>query len=78
MNPRQHKLKFVILSCVLGFVSGCSMPSVVLIPPGEPIQLAQDVAAHVYVTLDDGARVPSQNKVVIPHGWWIVPDEDSP
>jgi hypothetical protein len=50
-------------------------PRVVLVPEGEPVQLAEPVKAHVYVN-DGGQRVKSRNRVTLPEGWWALPDTD--
>lgn len=60
------------------FVIGCRGPRVVLVPEGEPVQLAEPVEAHVYVN-DGGQRVKSRNRVTLPEGWWALPDtEEAP
>jgi len=46
---------------------------VILVPSGEPVQLAEDVKAHVYVIVD-GERVRSDNRVTLPTGWWCLMD----
>ena len=47
----------------------------VLIPPGEPVQLAEPVDAHVYIDVD-GKRVRSENRLTLPEGWWCLPDPE--
>ena len=44
-----------------------------LIPPGEPVQLAESVDAYVYVMVD-GVKMKSENRVVLPEGWFCLPD----
>lgn len=58
--------------------SGCGT-TVVFVPQGTPVQLAEPVRAHVFVVQKDGTRVKSENRVEIPAGWWAadVP-EDKP
>ena len=65
----------LILLVVIVFSSGCRGPRVVLVPEGEPIQLAEPVDAHVYVQ-DGGERVKSRNRVTLPEGWWVMPDTE--
>ena len=55
----------------LAFVSGCGT-TVVFVPQGTPVQLAEPVQAHVFVVQKDGTRVRSINKVEIPAGWWAA------
>jgi len=56
-------------------LSGCGATRTVLIPPGEPVQLAEPVKAHIYVDVG-GQRVRSESPVVLPEGWWCLPDPD--
>ena len=44
-----------------------------LVPPGEPVQLAEPVEAYIYVTVDE-VRVRSPTRVTLPEGWWVLPD----
>lgn len=55
----------------LGFVSGCGT-SVLLVPHGTPVQLAEPVKAHVFVVQQDGTKIRSTNRVEIPAGWWAA------
>lgn len=84
MRLQRHSLSRRLLRTLLAIASasvslsaGCVRPSVVLVPvgegDGEPIQLAQDVRAHVYVELQNGDRVPSRYAVDLKEGWWVVP-----
>lgn len=63
--------------CALGFIAGCGT-TVLVVPPGTPVQLAEPVKAHVFVVQKDGTRVKSANRVEIPAGWWAadVPEEE--
>jgi len=63
----------LVASVLLG---GCVRRRVVLIPPGEPVQLAEPVKAHVYVTVE-GKRRRSDNRVTLPEGWWCLPDGET-
>lgn len=66
----------LILICATASLSGCVNPNprVVLIPPGEPVQLAEPVTARVYIKGADGVRVESKNRVTIPEGYFALPD----
>jgi len=44
-----------------------------LIPPGHPMQLTDSIEASIYVYVD-GEKVKANNKVIIPAGWWCLPD----
>lgn len=73
MRSGRSWISLVTLSASVVCLTACG-PGVVLIHPGEPVQLAEDVKARVYVTLPDGSREKSRNRVSIPHGWWTLPD----
>ena len=61
---------------VIASVSGCNS-TVILVPPGTPVQLAEPVKARVFVVQKDGTKVMSSNRVEIPAGWWAadVPED---
>jgi len=69
MNLRALLLPIITLILLSAFAGGCGGKRVVLVPAGEPVQLAEDVKAYVYV---NGER--SANRVMLPHGWWCLPD----
>lgn len=60
---------------LLFFLCGCSGGQVVLIPPGEPVQLAEDVEAYIYYEVE-GELQKSETRVILPAGWWCLPDEE--
>ncbi len=64
-----------IALAVIALLSGCVSTRTVLIPPGEPVQLAEPVKAHVYTEVD-GKRIRSENRVTLPEGWWCLPDQE--
>lgn len=66
----------LLAASVIASVSGCSS-TVILVPPGTPVQLAEPVKAKVFVVQKDGTKVMSQNRVEIPAGWWAadVPED---
>jgi len=69
-----------ILLSVIGLIAGCGnlvKERVILIPSGEPVQLAECVDVYVYITVG-GEKVKTPNRVTIPAGWWCLPDEKSP
>ena len=57
------------------FASGCGLikTRTVLIPAGEPVQLAEPVEAYVYIDVA-GKRERSANRVELPEGWWCLPE----
>jgi len=63
------------LLALSAFAGGCGLirSRTVLIPPGEPVQLAEPVKAHVYIDVA-GKREKSANRITLPEGWWCLPD----
>lgn len=55
---------------VIGSASGCTRT--VLVPESSPMRIGPETAARVYC-LDQGEWVLSENRVVIPEGWYLVP-----
>ena len=51
---------------------GCAT-KVILVPEGQPVQLAEPVKAKVYAFDATGKLVPSSNKIVLPAGWYVLP-----
>ncbi len=51
---------------------GCAT-RVILVPDGQPVQLAEPVRAKVFAFDATGKLVPSSNKVVLPAGWYVLP-----
>jgi len=76
MRRRNHRLLLwlgAILLAASACSSGCVRREAVIVPQGDPVQLAKDVKATVWVeTEPDGVRV--QMRATIPAGWWALPD----
>ena len=51
---------------------GCQT-RVILVPDGQPVQLAEPVRAKVFAFDSTGKPVPSSNKVILPAGWYVLP-----
>ena len=66
------RLIAIVLAAIV-LLSGCGGTRTVLIPPGEPVQLAEPVKAYVYVDVS-GKRIKSENRITLPEGWWVLPD----
>ena len=60
----------MLLSMLHGL--GCQT-KVILVPDGQPVQLAEPVRAKVYAFDATGKPVPSSNKVMLPAGWYVLP-----
>lgn len=54
--------------------AGCAS-RVILVPSGEPVRLAEPVKARVWVLDSAGKSVKSQNRVLIPAGWYALPKD---
>ncbi len=68
--------KLIVIALVATVsLGGCVSTKTILIPSGEPVQLAEPVETHVFVDID-GHRVRSDNRVKLPAGWWCLPDPD--
>ena len=74
-----RRIRLFLLTAMLlaasASLSGCGLirTRTVLIPPGEPVQLAEPVKAYVYIDVA-GKREKSANRVTLPEGWWCLPD----
>jgi len=60
----------MLLSMLHGL--GCQT-KVILVPDGQPVQLAEPVRAKVFAFDATGKPVPSSNKVILPAGWYVLP-----
>ena len=75
VRARRWSINLATLTVSLACVSGCGGPRAVIIPAGEPVQLAEDVYAYVYVQTSAG-KVRSGERTRLPHGWWVLPDTE--
>lgn len=64
-----------MLCLCLFLLSGCGATRVVYVPHGEPLRLAEDVKAHVWVKDSTGKIIRSANKVTIPEGYYALPKD---
>jgi len=62
----------VTLAAVV-FCGGCGRTRTVLVPHGQPVQLAEAVRAYIYVDVA-GVRTRSARRVMLPAGWWCLAD----
>ncbi len=63
----------VLLTVGVAWNGGCVRHETIIVPAGEPIQLAESVEAYIYVDIC-GEAVESAYRVTIPAGWWCLPD----
>ena len=59
------------LLCVVLACSGCATRGII-IPPGEPVRLRQDIRAKVWIRDESGKPVPGTIKGRA--GWYLLPD----
>ena len=70
-------LRLIAIAIVaIALLSGCGSTRTVLIPPGEPVQLAEPVKAYIYIDVE-GEREKSTNRIILPEGWWCLPESDN-
>jgi hypothetical protein len=60
-----------LAALVVGSLSGCAARTV-LVPESAPIRVGPETKTKVYARVD-GDWVLSDNKVIIPEGWYAVP-----
>ena len=60
----------LLTALVLASVTGCTRT--ILVPEASPIRIGPETRTRVYV-LDGGEWVLSENRVMIPEGWYCVP-----
>ena len=72
----EPKIKASWLASMLALMlPGCTPTRVVMVPPGQPVRLAESVKAHVWAKDADGKIIKSRNRVTIPEGWYALPKE---
>ncbi len=69
--PTRWRTALVAMLFASGLSSGCAS-RVIVVPTGEPVRLREAVEAKVWVADKDGQEVPAV--VVLPAGWWALPD----
>lgn len=77
MTRRPLQLRFAMPLVVSACLLGCVRERVFLIPPGEPVQLAEDVKARIFLDLPDGTRIPSKDRTILHAGQWVVTDDET-
>jgi hypothetical protein len=77
---RRSQLKIALASLVLAGVSASGCARTVLVPEGSPMRVGPRASMRVYALVDGNWQL-SDNKIVVPEGWYLVPpsyvkDED--
>lgn len=75
-NREPSIVKSVTLVVVAALNAACAGPKAILVPQGEPVQLAEPVEALIFIELPSGEWTTSPNRVTIPAGWWVLPDPE--
>lgn len=57
-------------AAAIASAGGCART--ILVPEASPIRIGPETVSRIYVR-QDGEWVLSQNRVVIPEGWYCVP-----
>lgn len=64
------------ISLLALMLPGCTPTRVVMVPPGQPVRLAESVKAHVWAKDASGNTVKSRNRVTISEGWYALPPRE--
>jgi len=69
-------LMMLLLLGLVMMLPGCAVMGsrVVIVPPGQPCQIAKAVKAKVRAQDANGKLLEGQNDVILPEGWWVLPD----
>ena len=74
-TPRSNLILSVLFLIVCASMSVSCASRVIYVPHGEPVRLAEDVKAKVWVVDASGKSVRSQNRITIHEGWYALPKE---
>ena len=74
MRKNNPILSAVCLLALMSMSVSCAS-RVIYVPHGEPVRLAEDVKAKVWVVDASGKSVRSQNRITIHEGWYALPKE---
>ena len=74
-TPRNNLILSAAFLIVCASMSVSCASRVIYVPHGEPVRLAEDVKAKVWVVDASGKSVRSQNRITIHEGWYALPKE---
>jgi hypothetical protein len=74
-TPRNNLILSAVFLIVCASMSVSCASRVIYVPHGEPVRLAEDVKAKVWVVDASGKSVRSQNRITIHDGWYALPKE---
>jgi hypothetical protein len=72
-TPTRKTLSVLTCCIVLMLTSSACATRVVYVKNGTPVRLAEPVKAKVWIVDSSGKEVMSQNKILIPEGWYALP-----
>ena len=74
-TPRSNLILSVLFLIVCASMSVSCASRVIYVPHGEPVRLAEDVKAKIWVVDASGKTVRSKNRITIHEGWYALPKE---
>ena len=72
---RSNRILSAVFLIVFASMSASCASRVIYVPHGEPVRLAEDVKARVWVVDASGKTVRSKNRITIYEGWYALPKE---
>lgn len=72
---RSNRILNALFLIVFASMSASCASRVIYVPHGEPVRLAEDVKAKVWVVDASGKTVRSKNRITIHEGWYALPKE---
>lgn len=72
---RNNPILSAVFLIVFASMSVSCASRVIYVPHGEPVRLAEDVKAKVWILDASGKPVRSKNRIVIHEGWYALPKE---
>ena len=79
LRQTPRKIPALMMLCVLVCSSGCvGRTRTIYLKATQPVRLAEDVQAHVWIKDKDGNDVKSGNKVTLPEGSYDISDPEAP
>ena len=74
-TQRNNLILSAVFLIVCASMSVSCASRVIYVPHGEPVRLAEDVEAKVWVVDANGKMVRSNNRIIIHEGWYALPKE---
>jgi len=72
---RSNPILSAVFLIVCASMSVSCASRVIYVPHGEPVRLAEDVKAKVWVVDSSGKTVRSKNRIIIHEGWYALPKD---